>query len=109
MPITVGVLGAFTVSGQGGVDLPGRRQRSLTAILALEGGRIGSVARLIDLLWPETEPADPLNALQHQISRLRVAVGRDALVRDEAGYGLDVTLDRGRRHAGVGTQEGADG
>jgi len=52
MPITVGVLGAFTVSGQGGaVDLPGRRQRSLTAILALEGGRIVSAARLIDLLW----------------------------------------------------------
>jgi hypothetical protein len=39
MPITVGVLGALSVSGQGGtVDLPGRRQRSLTAILALEGG-----------------------------------------------------------------------
>ena len=95
MPITVGVLGAFTVSGQGGtVSLPGRRQRSLTAILALEGGRIVSAARLIDLLWPATEPADPLNALQHQISRLRAAIGHDAVVRDEAGYGLDVTPDR---------------
>jgi predicted ATPase/DNA-binding SARP family transcriptional activator len=95
MPITVGVLGAFSVSGQGGtVSLPGRRQRSLTAILALEGGRIVSAARLIDLLWPATEPADPLNALQHQISRLRAAIGRDAVVRDEAGYGLDVTPDR---------------
>jgi DNA-binding SARP family transcriptional activator len=61
MPITVGVLGAFSVSGQGGtVDLPGRPQRSLTAILALEGGRIVSVARPIDLLWPDTEPDDPL-------------------------------------------------
>jgi DNA-binding SARP family transcriptional activator len=95
MPITVGVLGAFLVSGQGGtVDLTGRRQRSLTAILALEGGRIVSAARLIDLLWPGTEPADPINALQHQISRLRAAIGRDAVVRDEAGYGLDVTPDR---------------
>ena len=95
MPITVGVLGAFTVSGQGGtVDLTGRRQRSLTAILALEGGRIVSSARLIDLLWPGTEPADPINALQHQISRLRAAIGRDAVARDEAGYGLDVTPDR---------------
>ena len=95
MPITVGVLGAFSVSGQGGtVDLTGRRQRSLTAILALEGGRIVSAARLIDLLWPGTEPADPINALQHQISRLRAAIGRDAVVRDEAGYGLDVTPDR---------------
>jgi predicted ATPase/DNA-binding SARP family transcriptional activator len=95
MPITVGVLGAFSVSGQGGtVDLPGRRQRSLTAILALEGGRIVSAARLIDLLWPGTEPADPINALQHQISRLRAAIGREAVVRDEAGYGLDVTPDR---------------
>jgi predicted ATPase/DNA-binding SARP family transcriptional activator len=99
MPITVGVLGAFSVSGSvsgegGTVDLPGRRQRSLTAILALEGGRTVSAARLIDLLWPDTEPNDPLNALQHQISRLRAAIGRDAVARDETGYGLDVTPDR---------------
>jgi predicted ATPase/DNA-binding SARP family transcriptional activator len=95
MPITVGVLGAFSVSNQRGtVDLPGRRQRSLTAILALEGGRIVSAARLIDLLWPDSGPADPLNALQHQVSRLRAAIGRDAVVRDEAGYGLDVTPER---------------
>lgn len=95
MPITVGVLGAFSVSGPGGtVDVPGRRQRSLIAILALEGGRIISAARLIDLLWSDTEPADPLNALQHQISRLRAAIGRGGVVRDETGYGLDVTADR---------------
>lgn len=77
MPITVGLLGAFTLAGLGGiVDLSGRRQCSLAAILALEGGRIVSAARLIDLLWPDMEPVDPLNALQHQVSRLRAAIGR---------------------------------
>jgi predicted ATPase/DNA-binding SARP family transcriptional activator len=94
MPISVGLLGAFELIGLGGaVVLPGRRQRSLAAILALEGGRIVSAARLIDELWSDADPADPLNALQHQISRLRAAIGRDAVVRHEVGYALDVTAD----------------
>jgi predicted ATPase/DNA-binding SARP family transcriptional activator len=95
MSIRVGLLGAFQLTGPGGdIALAGRRQRSLVAILALEGGHTLSAARMIDLLWPDTEPADPLNALQHQVSRLRAVIGRDAMIRDEAGYALNITLER---------------
>ena len=50
MAITIGLLGAFSLAGADGViELAGRRQRSLTAILALECGRTVSDRRLLDL------------------------------------------------------------
>jgi Transcriptional regulatory protein, C terminal len=100
MAITVGLLGVFTLAGPGGTIEPsGRRQRSLAAILALEGGRIVSAARLIELLWPDTEPVDPLNALHHQVSRLRSAIG-SAGDRARGGQGRDASRPPDRRRAG---------
>ena len=86
MPITVGVLGAFSVSGQGGtVDLPGRPQRSLTAILALEGGRIVSVARLMTCCGLTPNRTIRSRPAASDLAP-RAAIDRDVVVRDEVGY-----------------------
>jgi DNA-binding SARP family transcriptional activator len=52
--------------------LPGRGERALMALLALSAGQMVSAAGLIERLWaPESMPADPMNALQIRVSKLR--------------------------------------
>ncbi|MCU1615577.1 MAG: regulator, partial [Frankiales bacterium] len=53
------------------VDVGGPRQRAVLAILAIAGGEMVPVARLIEGLWPHTAPADPGASLQTFVSRLR--------------------------------------
>ena len=53
-------------------------------------GQTISTDRLIDELWGEDLPANPSNALQALVSRLRRAVGSDAIVTAAPGYFLDV-------------------
>ncbi len=94
MAVHVVLLGPFALAGPGGaIELSGRRQQALAAILALEPGRTVSYGRLIDCLWPDGEVDDPLNALQHHVSRLRAAIGRDAVVRRDVGYALDISAE----------------
>jgi DNA-binding SARP family transcriptional activator len=89
------------------VRVPGARQRALLAILLTRANEVVSADRLIDDLWGETPPAEPANALQAAVSRLRRALG--PLVRDGAaglrivtrppGYVLEVdpeTIDAAR-------------
>ncbi len=64
------------------VKLPGAAERGLLAVLLLSPGRTVAASALIDRLWSEsTLPADPLNALQLRVSKLRRAL---------AAHGLDV-------------------
>ncbi len=94
MAVHVGLLGPFALSGRdGAIEISGHRQRSLAAILALECGRTVSSDRLIEALWPDDDVDDPLNALQHHVSRLRAAVGREIVMRHDDGYALDLTAD----------------
>src|SRR3954463_11680613 len=53
------------------VGLGGQRPRALLAVLALMGGRVVSVDRLIDELWGEEPPARARDSLQMHVSRLR--------------------------------------
>ena len=46
-------------------------ERSLLAMLATAGGRAVSADRLIDGLWGARLPADPVNALQVRVAKLR--------------------------------------
>src|SRR4029453_18929203 len=69
------------------------------AALALQAGRAATTERLIDVLWEEASlPADPANALQAMVSRLRrvlEAAGAGArLVSRPPGYLLAVAPDR---------------
>jgi predicted ATPase len=76
------------------VPVPGARLRGLLVRLALAGGHVVGPGALVDALWPEDCPADPANALQSLVSRLRRMLGAAAAVTQvEGGYRLDVVAD----------------
>ena len=83
----------------GGVPatLPGAAERGLLALLLLSAGRTVAATSLIDRLWSESAlPADPLNALQLRVSKLRRALathGLDLISRDASGYRADIDPD----------------
>jgi DNA-binding SARP family transcriptional activator len=94
------LLGPLEVSSQGrAVEVAGRRLRLLVAVLALRAGQVVEAERLIDLLWGEASlPADPVNALQALVSRLRRALEAagegERLVSRPPGYLLAVEPDQ---------------
>ena len=74
------------------LPVTGQGERSLLAALACSAGRVVAAERLIDDLWGEVLPANPSNALQVRVSRLRRQLG--GRIRTEpAGYVLDVDPD----------------
>ncbi len=92
----VRVLSAFEVTrGDAAVPVPGARARGLLVRLALAGGAPVEAGALVDALWPEERPADPANALQSLVSRLRKMLGAAGAVTptEGGGYRLDVTAD----------------
>ncbi len=90
--LQVTLLDTFQVcSGAAIVPIPGARLRALLVRLALAGGRVVGPGPLVDTLWPQDRPADPANALQSLVSRLRRLLGSaDAVTQVEGGYRLDV-------------------
>ncbi|MCZ6504858.1 MAG: winged helix-turn-helix domain-containing protein, partial [Actinobacteria bacterium] len=87
----VRILGPIEAHVDGEVlPLGGLRERALLALLALSPGQTISTDRLIDELWGEDLPANPSNALQASVSRLRRAIGSDTVVTRAPGYFLDV-------------------
>ena len=88
------LLGPFAITaGERQLALPGAAERALLALLLLPPGRVVSATALIDRLWGDDLPADPANALQLRVSKLRRALaGTDAvIVREGVGYRADVT------------------
>ena len=87
--------------------LPGAAERGLLALLLLSPGRTVATSSLIDRLWSESAlPADPVNALQLRVSKLRRALavhGLDLVVREAAGYRADVEPGRVDLHRFVST------
>src|SRR3954454_6653698 len=79
-------------------SLPGAGERELLALLALSTGRVVAVPALVDGLWAEALPANPGNALQVRVSKLRRALALagapgELVVTRPPGYLLH--LDRG--------------
>ncbi|MCZ2825859.1 MULTISPECIES: AfsR/SARP family transcriptional regulator [unclassified Modestobacter] len=91
--------------------LPGAAERGLLALLLLSPGRTVAASSLIDRLWSESAlPADPLNALQLRVSKLRRALaahGVDVIVREASGYRADVDRDRVDLHRFVSLVQAA--
>ncbi|GAB3138969.1 BTAD domain-containing putative transcriptional regulator [Amycolatopsis stemonae] len=88
-----GVLGAVAAWREDGtpVAVGGPRSRTLLALLALEAGRFVPAERLIDGMYGDHPPDGAANALQSQVSRLRVALKDLAPVEfTAAGYRLVV-------------------
>ena len=94
--VQVRVLGGISASvGGSDVDLGGRLQRAVLAVLVAARGKAVSANRLIELVWDEDPPGNPIAALQSYVSHLRRRIepsagrGRHAVLRSEpAGYSL---------------------
>jgi len=101
MPDTlrIGLLGPLQVRDEAGrtVHVGGRQLRVLLVLLALEAGRVVPSGSLADQIWPEEPPANPGNALQTLVSRLRAELRRASLDHviesHPAGYRLVVRPD----------------
>src|SRR3954452_15528374 len=59
--------------------LRGRQGRVLLAYLVIKRGRAVSRDEMIRAIWPDRQPANPSAALRTQLSRLRRALGAQAL------------------------------
>ncbi|MFA1548665.1 AfsR/SARP family transcriptional regulator [Actinomadura chokoriensis] len=106
-----GVLGPLAVWTDGGVlvAVPGLKVRALLADLLVHEGRPVPADRLIDDLWGEAPPGNPMGALSAKVSQLRRVLedaepGARALVESRpAGYLLGAGDERvdGRRFQGL--------
>jgi predicted ATPase/DNA-binding SARP family transcriptional activator len=94
--VRVAILGPLEVRDAAGHPAPlaGPRLRALLIRLAVAGGHAVTVDRLAGDLWPderpEDRPADPANALQALVSRLRQAAGRDLVEYAGGSYRLAI-------------------
>ncbi len=87
------LFGSFEVVVDGRtLPVTGQSERSLLAALACSGGRVVAIERLIDDLWGEDLPANPTNALQVRVSKLRRQLG-GRISTEPAGYALQVEPD----------------
>jgi DNA-binding SARP family transcriptional activator/Tfp pilus assembly protein PilF len=84
------LLGPFEIEADEPVSIPRRRERCLLAVLLLEQGRSVAAERLADLLWDGEPPSTARTTLRSHVSRLRAAVGSNAvwITRQGSGYQL---------------------
>jgi DNA-binding SARP family transcriptional activator/tetratricopeptide (TPR) repeat protein len=96
MSLRISVLGPLTIS-LGGVVLKSRPagERAVLGLLALSGGDLVPLWSVIDAVWDGEPPPSAAGIVQTYVSRLRrvldQAEGARVLVRDGAGYRLNVT------------------
>ena len=89
------VLGELGVlAGDRPIELGGAKQRSVLSMLVLQAGNVVSTDALIDGLWGERPPATAAKSLQVYVSRLRKALGENAIVTRPPGYLLDATPEQ---------------
>jgi DNA-binding SARP family transcriptional activator len=87
--------------------LGGMKQRAVLAILILHRGELVSGELLADELWGERPPPSAVKTLQGYVSRLRKALGPNALQTHSRGYVLspepgELDVDRFEQLAGEG-------
>lgn len=100
--LRIDVLGPLEASTDGvPVDLGSRKQRAVLGVLAALAPAAVPVERLVDEIWGEAGPTNPLRSLQVYVSSLRAALGEygDRLVTEGRSYRLltdDVEIDAER-------------
>ena len=95
------ILGSLELIDDNGVSiaLNGPKIRALTALLALDAGRVVSTDKLIDGIYGENPPLRADNALQLQVSKLRATLrsvhdgAEKAVLTRPPGYVLDISPD----------------
>lgn len=89
----VRLLGPFALVEHGRErEVTSASERALLALLATAPGRTFTRDQLVDALWGEAPPANPQNALQLRVSKLRKVLG-GALATVPSGYRLDLSED----------------
>jgi DNA-binding SARP family transcriptional activator/tetratricopeptide (TPR) repeat protein len=89
------ILGPLEVVEDGRpVSLDRRRMRALLAFLLLHANELVSADRLIDEVWGPEPPKTAGASLQNYVSRLRKAIGADAVVSQAPGYVLRIDPER---------------
>jgi class 3 adenylate cyclase/DNA-binding SARP family transcriptional activator len=74
--LMVGLLGPVVVSTDGAmVQLKGRRERVVLAVLACAAGRVVRDDRMVEALWADDPPPSATGTLQAIVSRLRSTLG----------------------------------
>lgn len=84
------------VDGDSQIDLGGRKQRTLVALLAAHDGQRVSLDRCVDALWGDSPPAAATHSLQTYVSNLRRLIDLDGsglLESGGDGYRLLVETD----------------
>src|SRR5262245_61029796 len=80
--VEIAVLGPLRVVVAGRpVAIPGRRERTVLAVLAWQAGDLVSTDHLIDAVWGDRPPRTCDKALQNVVLHLRKAIGADAIKR----------------------------
>src|SRR3954468_19626463 len=92
MPVEFRVLGPLEIRRDGApVSLRASKQRTFLGVLLVNHGRVVSIDRLVDDVWPEAAPTGARHALETQASRLRSLLGEDApLLARAPGYVLEI-------------------
>jgi DNA-binding SARP family transcriptional activator len=107
------ILGPLEVRDRGRpIELRGRRQKALLALMLLRPGEAVSIDALIDGLWGEQPPRTARAALQNYVAQLRRALGPGVLSSRAGGYVLEVAseqVDRGRFERLAAEARAADG
>jgi predicted ATPase len=70
------------------VQLGGKKQRAVLALLALRAGEVVGDDELIDALWEGSATQSARRSLQVYVSNLRNAIGRERIARRGPGYVL---------------------
>lgn len=120
MTMELRILGPVEIVSQETVVAMRGRPLTLLSLLLAERGRPVSVARAVEVLWGDRPPANPKNALQVVVARLRSALGEAAAVElRPGGYALVAARDaidadrfesllaRGRTEAAAGDHAAA--
>lgn len=93
MEPTILVLGPIAVrSPDGERPVTGERARRLLATLTVSATHAVRIDRLVDVVWDEHPPSDPLRSIHSMVTRLRRILGPGTIVLEDHSYRL--TVDR---------------
>ncbi len=116
MSVEYRILGPVEVDLDDGrpAPVPRGRARGLLCLLLVYRREAVTADQIVDALWADAPPANARNAVQVVVSRLRAAIGVDAVGSTAAGYTLAVDpaavdADRFEALARRGRDEAADG
>jgi DNA-binding SARP family transcriptional activator/tetratricopeptide (TPR) repeat protein len=107
--ISVRILGPLEIERGGRlIELSGRRERAVLALLLVHAGHSVSLDRMTEDLWEGDPPASAITTLRAHVSRVRKALASggvdDLLVTHDAGYSVRVdavSLDAAEFEAGA--------